>query len=927
MKRALAERVKQERLGSPVATPSNSNGMTAPPQTFPAKSPPEHSNYSSNSGNGDVMMGGQQHNQSIPRHPAPPQDVNSAIKKRPRSPNAESSGNVTTYTAEPAKKRPGRPRKNATAPQRNEDTDSDDEADATKGPFYLKHQNAALASELYAYRRRIYLLEREREWRRKECGVVGERVRILEGVWRGMEEGLGLATQSNREMNSSSLPTVPPVSTSSGTDVETAPSLLSALKDLVSHTPLPPADIPTESKSHHVDTLTNFETYYKGTIEAPEDEELTTEKIRWKETNEFASAISSRAKRLHSAILQSSAVSSDTNTSDLKQEIIRLESELKGMDDKLEEIAKARNEAVASERRVRRGLYRLAGGRMSLEDVLKAVEKEDNGVSFMETIAMIDGMNNKSPDGATTSDALSSPSSGVTTKDSPNTANAEEVNNLKKCLQDAQAVSESREKQIAELLSEKEEHLKQINTLLLPKQDGTVALNESNILKSPAYIELSTKLGTAERRVQELEEKYEKTRQRWAITKGDLDLAKKTIEDMEGKHERRWTELLSQFSESDMATASDTNHTTTDMFGSAKKIAELESKLQQSIEAVNRVDTLKATLSESHKMNEALQSKLEDLRTKNAKMVAEKSAARAAQGSEPLISPSASSSSFKRSSSGSAGDIPNDKLQQSYKRVRKELSAAVLSKDQAKLKQERAEKERDALMKTNARLLKQSSEKDDMNAKSLSTILHLKQRNDELEKENAVIKQKSQASQQLSLAARLASNAKDRVGEEAIKEKELMEESIKKLQEKCSSLRQETEHAKGLLSQANEKVAAVTKDLDAARSRCNDLVAESTKKEEEKKQMIESLAVMKKETAEAAKKSVAASSSSGGVGSEFSVEQLTTQVKYLSDRMTCPVCNTREKKCILLRCRHMFCQNCVDENVKVRFSTLFFSPM
>lgn len=237
------------------------------------------------------------------------------------------------------------------------------------------------------------------------------------------------------------------------------------------------------------------------------------------------------------------------------------------------------------------------------------------------------------------------------------------------------------------LLSEKEEHLKQINTLLLPKQDGTVALNESNILKSSAYIDLSTKLGTAERRVQELEEKYEKTRQRWAVTKGDLDLAKKTIEDMEGKHERRWTELLCQFSESDLATVSDTNGTA-DMFGSAKKIAELESKLQQSIEAVNRVDTLKATLSESHKMNEALQSKLEDLRTKNAKMVAEKSAARAAQGSEPLISPSASSTSFKRSSSGSAGDVPNDKLHQSYKRVRKELSAAVLSKDQAKLKQE-----------------------------------------------------------------------------------------------------------------------------------------------------------------------------------------------------------------------------------------------
>lgn len=76
-------------------------------------------------------------------------------------------------------------------------------------------------------------------------------------------------------------------------------------------------------------------------------------------------------------------------------------------------------------------------------------------------------------------------------------------------------------------------------------------------------------------------------------------------------------------------------------------------------------------------------------------------------------------------------------------------------------------------MKTNARLLKQSSDKDDMNAKSLSTILHLKQRNEELGKENAIIKEKVQASQQLNLAARLAANAKERVGEEAMKEKEV----------------------------------------------------------------------------------------------------------------------------------------------------------
>lgn len=179
--------------------------------------------------------------------------------------------------------------------------------------------------------------------------------------------------KSNGEINTDSSADPPPVSTGSGTDVETLPSLLSALKDLVSGTPLP-ADPPSETKHHHVDTLNNFESYSRGTIKEAEDQDLTNEKIHWKETNEFASAISARAKRLHSAILQATTTSSASDaptTVNLKQEVIRLEAELKEMDEKLEEIAKARNEAVASERRVRRGLYRLASGRMTLEDVLK----------------------------------------------------------------------------------------------------------------------------------------------------------------------------------------------------------------------------------------------------------------------------------------------------------------------------------------------------------------------------------------------------------------------------------------------------------------------------------------------------------------------------------------------------------------------------
>ncbi len=76
-------------------------------------------------------------------------------------------------------------------------------------------------------------------------------------------------------------------------------------------------------------------------------------------------------------------------------------------------------------------------------------------------------------------------------------------------------------------------------------------------------------------------------------------------------------------------------------------------------------------------------------------------------------------------------------------------------------------------METNARLLKQNMEKDDMNAKSLSTILHLKSLTEQAEKEKEAREQEAKSYEQVSLAARLAENAKERVAEEALKEKKV----------------------------------------------------------------------------------------------------------------------------------------------------------
>ena len=204
MKRALSQRIKQD------------NGDVPGPSA-----PPEYTSMNGNSGGGSP----DQPPSKIPRtnvtsssssmapisvassHAGLPQSVG---MKRPRSPpNASSSGNVDAYqssqkprsndnsnsatatTPTPAPQQGSGRRKRSAIKQDSSDDEGDD------GAFYLKQQNASLSSELYAYRRRIYLLEREREARRKECRVAENKIGKLSGVWKGLESAIGKELESN----------------------------------------------------------------------------------------------------------------------------------------------------------------------------------------------------------------------------------------------------------------------------------------------------------------------------------------------------------------------------------------------------------------------------------------------------------------------------------------------------------------------------------------------------------------------------------------------------------------------------------------------------------------------------------------------------------------------------------------------------------
>ena len=474
-----------------------------------------------------------------------------------------------------------------------------------------------------------------------------------------------------------------------------------------------------------------------------------------------------------------------------------------------------------------------------------------------------------------------------------------------------------------QLISEKEEQLKQINNLML-KEDKVASdiPTHEEVKRSDLYLELSSKLTATTRKLSELENKSTTIEKEWSTALADAEVSKKALEDMQTNFSKRWAELSAGGSSDEPEGEGGASE-----LGKAREIITLQHKLTQAMENVRQAETMRKTLEEAVLMNGSLQSKVDEFKSKYNSLQAEK-AARSASGSNSqqasgTSTPSKDTPSKSKSSSSltptDKSERSMDKLQRDYKRARKEVAAAIASKDAAKAKLERTEKEKEFLGHMNARLLKQAAEKDEINAKSLSTILHLKQLSEQIAKEKENLEQQVKSAKQLELIARMASNARDRVAEEFSNEQKAMKAQLNESESKCSVFATEKEQAEGKLSQEKARMSGLLRDAEKAKKRCEELVTQSTKAQEEKQRIIESLAIAKREASEATKLTEKLASSKGGslVGG-FTAEQLSTQVSHLKNRLACPVCNVRDKKCILLRCRHMFCKQCVDENVKNR---------
>lgn len=418
MKRALAERAKQSGLPNgvgpsvPSSEPTTSSILSNPPPS----SLPELSTSFSAPNNESAEP---DNSNSTPA-------VNSSATDTPKTPlSIAAKTNASTASPRPSPRPKKRLRESLVKQLEEEDED-----DSSANAFFLRHQNRALASELRQLKYQLTRLERERDTRRSQCSLAVHNLNTLQTTWTQLEEALQHGQppppasnhndapndDSNTEMTAApqgrSGASSAPLSTGSGTSVELVGALFQSIAELGTTG----ATSATASRRVKSDTGDSMDVDDGDDDDSSSDEEhlqqqLSSEPLppiqgeedvqddpanaqHLEELMRITENVAQRASTLQGWIwsllqrLEKGGDSEDSSTATntvrvaqqihaAQQQVARLKAKNKALKAQMKELARSRDESTDSEKRVRRGLYRLAAGRVQLKEVLKAIVASD----------------------------------------------------------------------------------------------------------------------------------------------------------------------------------------------------------------------------------------------------------------------------------------------------------------------------------------------------------------------------------------------------------------------------------------------------------------------------------------------------------------------------------------------------------------------
>lgn len=326
MKRALAERAKQSIPDQPPSGAASSSPDGQPPLKIAKPSPPIV--VSTPSGN---------------RTPRSPKPVKAVSAKRPREVNGSTS----------------------LAQQQASDT-SVDETSA----FYLKHQNRALATELKSWQQQCRELTAERDQRRRSCWDAVQALQSLQATWTSLETALGqsqpgMSATSLQKTETSSIPSTALVMGRKNEEDEgekedpaVAIEWTGALHEALRNLAFPKKELKVESVAAAGDT--GEDPHGVGVL---------------------AANVSTRAACLQDwlwKVLNAKQVPMD-HLKNLQPFQGDFESKCEQLQHHAAELTRSRDYWRAQERRLRRNLYRLEAGIVTLPQVMHALETQGGG--------------------------------------------------------------------------------------------------------------------------------------------------------------------------------------------------------------------------------------------------------------------------------------------------------------------------------------------------------------------------------------------------------------------------------------------------------------------------------------------------------------------------------------------------------------------
>ena len=754
--------------------------------------------------------------------------------------------------------------------------------------FHLRHQNRALVSELLECKRKISVLGKEKDDFEMMEKFEREKMNRVEEVWKGCMGSLVWFLDFCVERKN--------LDSNSKVQLECFKKLSQALQNQK-------YDVSVKTESSKMEETEKFD-------------EIITSQVQ-----EMAQPLQTEAKGERICLKKWSSSLHDAKS--LHTTISQCGKEIKRGNDRCVILEIDRDKANQNEKEMRRILYRLVSGRLSLEYVKKEIE-------FDPTKFLI------APEGPTT-DVVPSSSSSSCMDISPSlplsnnfhvTNNQEEQ--FKKCITDLEAALDFRNNRIEELLEEQTNQTNRITSLL--QSNTSLPKLTEEIKTTQTYTQLAVEKYNSERKARDLQTQLEKAKSQWATAKADALLTFKAFEQIQEKYLETWNisgilnilcALDNPSSLSDDQSPPTTSPEEQSLLDAARKARQLDCKYQQALQEASQTKNLRTMLATAKKMNGSLQAKVSELNIKYAAVTASKNSLRKEQQQQQeqqrcSLSSSSTHSTSPTSSSGplkSSKSSSNDRLKSDFRKARKELAAATLSKDNYKSKLDKCLKECASISKTNSRLLKLNAKQEEMNTKSLCEIVNLKQQIQFKEKKADLLQIRIESADELAQAAKFISKAKKRLdGGDKLKTTTALE----------LDLENQRQSNDVLCAQADVKdaeIAMQVRTCQISQSRCQELSEIVQCLEKQKTQCMEDLAVAKQNSensAIVANEGTSTSLSNDAALEDFSVQQLRTHVSVLKCRLACPVCNDRDKACILLRCRHMFCRTCIDENVRNR---------